>query len=243
MRNYQSLLYNIIYIFLFFWYDGGCQQFISDEPVETYETIQINYFEAEAARDREFEKFRNKPIIPASAVPRNLFRSKKCSDRNAPIPQNKPTPSIPDFSSSVNLETDSNPTQQIENIPQKRLIDKRKMKAANVSSLMDFMRDIKIEDSAADENYLVLENSAAGKNSLVLENSATGGNSQCTSILDSFDSDSTDSDSENTDNSVNPLDSASSNEESLNINTEGLQSAQTISAVLGSVENNSLSIY
>ena len=102
------------------------------------------------------------------------------------------------------------------------------MKAANVSSLMDFMRDIKIEDSAADENYLALENSA------------TGGNSQCTSILDSFDSDSTDSDSENTDNSVNPLDSASSNEESLNINTEGLQSAQTISAVLGSVENNYL---
>ena len=116
------------------------------------------------------------------------------------------------------------------------------MKAANVSSLMDFMRDIKIEDSAADENYLALENSAAGKNSLVLENSATGGNSQCTSILDSFDSDSTDSDSENTDNSVNPLESASSNEESLHVNTEGLQSAQTISAVLGSVENNFLSI-
>ena len=227
LRNYQSLLYNNLY-FLYFWYDGGCQQFISDEPVETYETIQINYLEAEGARNREFEEFRNKPIIPASAVPRDLFRSKKCSDRNSPIPQNKPTPSIPDFSSSANPETYSNPTQQIENIPQKRLIDKRKMKAANVSSLMDFMRDIKIEDSAADENYLALENSA------------TGGNSQCTSILDSFDSDSTDSDSENTDNSVNPLDSASSNEESLNINTEGLQSAQTISAVLGSVENNYL---
>lgn len=101
---------------------------------------------------------------------------------------------------------------------------------------MDSLRDIKIEPSAADENSLALENSAAEKNS-VLENSDADGSSQFTSILDSFDSDSTDSESENTDNSVNPLESESSHEERLNVNTEGLQSAQT-NAVIGSVENN-----
>jgi len=205
----------------------------TDEPVESYETIQINYSEAEASRNREFEKFRSlgKPIIPASDIPRNLFRPKKFPDRAAPIPHNEPIPSIPDFPSSSNLETDVNPTLQIENFPQKRLIDKRNLKSFNVSGLMDSLRDIKIEPSAADENSLALENSAAEKNS-VFENSATDGSSQFTSILDSFDSDSTDSESENTDNSVNPLESESSHEERLNFNTEGLQSAQTINAVM-----------
>lgn len=102
---------------------------------------------------------------------------------------------------------------------------------------MDSLRGIKTEPSAADENSLVLENSAADNNSLPLENAATDANSQFTSILDSIDSDTTDSDSENTDNSVNPLESAYSNEERLNVDPEGLQSTQTISAVLGSVEN------
>ena len=122
---------------------------------------------------------------------------------------------------------------QIENFPQKRLIDKRNLKSFNVSGLMDSLRDIKIEPSAADENSLALENSAAEKNS-VLENSDADGSSQFTSILDSFDSDSTDSESENTDNSVNPLESESSHEERLNFNTEGLQSAQTINAIIPS---------
>ena len=75
------------------------------------------------------------------------------------------------------------------------------------------------------------------KTNSVLENSAADGSSQFTSILDSFDSDSTDSESENTDNSVTPLESESSHEERLNVNTEGLQSAQTINPVIGSVEN------